>query len=188
MKIVIGLGNPGDKYHNTKHNVGFWAIDVLSARLSTPCTQQKWKSLVGECRIGVEKVILCKPQTFMNLSGEALREVIRFYSGIEPETDVILLYDDMDFPPGTVKLREKGSAGGHNGVKSIMAHLGTEVFPRVRMGIGRPEPGRPVIQHVLSPFPAEQQKLVEQAAQRAAEAVHFALEHSFTLAMNRFNE
>lgn len=187
MKLVVGLGNPGSQYEKTKHNAGFWVIDELAARLHAPCTKNKWQALVGECRVGTEKVLLVKPQTFMNLSGESLRALIDFYGDLNPESDILLVYDDMDFPAGLFKLREKGSAGGHNGVKSVIAHLGTEQFPRVRVGIGRPVGRMSVIDYVLTPFPKQESDLVQQAVQGASDAIVFALEHSFSLAMNRFN-
>jgi PTH1 family peptidyl-tRNA hydrolase len=187
MKVVVGLGNPGIKYTKTRHNVGFWVVDYLAERFQAPCTKERWKSLIGECRIGDEKVILCKPQTYMNLSGEAIHEITSFFGEINPEEDLIVIYDDMDFAAGTFRLREQGSAGGHNGVKSIIAHLGTHQFPRIRVGIGRPDVERTVIDHVLSPFPRTEEQQVHQAAQRAADAAEFAIMNSFTLAMNRFN-
>jgi PTH1 family peptidyl-tRNA hydrolase len=188
MKVVVGLGNPGETYARTRHNIGFWVIDALAERLGVRCDREKWKSLVAEARVGQEKVWLVKPQTYMNLSGEAVRELVQFYGQLNPAEDLILAYDDMDFPLGTLRLRQKGSAGGHNGVKSVIQCLGTEVFPRVRLGIGRPKPGHDVIQHVLSPFDADELDQAQEMARRAAEAIEFALTHSFTLAMNRFNQ
>jgi PTH1 family peptidyl-tRNA hydrolase len=188
MKVIVGLGNPGKDYSRTKHNVGFWVVDELCKRWGVSCTSQKWKALIGEHRIGTEKIILCKPQTYMNLSGESVREVVEYHSNISVQSDVIVVYDDMDFPAGQVKLRQKGSAGGHNGVKSVIQHLGTQEFCRVRVGIGRPEEKEQVIAYVLSGFPPAQQKEVETAVKIAADAIEFALQNSFTLAMNRFNE
>lgn len=188
MKVVVGLGNPGDRYEKTKHNVGFWVVDELASRFHTDCGRNKWKALVGECRIGSEKVLFCKPQTFMNLSGESIRAVLDYYDDVEPATDLLVVYDDMDFSIGQCKLREQGSAGGHNGVKSVIQHLGSERFPRVRMGIGRPFGQQPVIDHVLSPFSSDDRDLVMDAVKRATDAVVFAIENSFALAMNRFND
>jgi len=188
MKLVVGLGNPGPQYRETRHNVGFWVIDALCERLQTVCTRERFKGLIGESRIGTERVMLCKPQTFMNLSGESVREICRFYSELDERNDVIIVYDDMDFQPGQLKLRQKGSAGGHNGIKSIIQCLGTEEFSRVRIGIGRPEPGREVIGHVLGQFTAEDRTLVDAAVRRAVDAIEFAVRNSFGLAMNRFNE
>ncbi|MCL6445962.1 MAG: aminoacyl-tRNA hydrolase [Alicyclobacillus sp.] len=188
MKLVVGLGNPGEKYANTRHNAGFWVIDALAERAGIHCSKQKWQSLIGEGRIGGELVLFCKPQTYMNLSGEAVREICHFYTDLHLAEDLIVVYDDMDLPTGTLRLRQQGSAGGHNGMKSIITELGTERFPRVRLGIGRPEPGRDVISHVLQPFPSAERPVVDDMVARAADAVEFALQHSFTLAMNRFNQ
>lgn len=187
MKLVVGLGNPGKTYEATRHNAGFWVVDELASRFGVNCGKAKWKSFVGETRVGAERVILCKPQTFMNQSGQAVREVIDYFPELQPAEDVIVIYDDMDFPAGHFRLREQGSAGGHNGVKSIISHLGTQVFPRVRLGVGRPADKSEVIHFVLSPFSGNEREAVEHMIDRAAEAVHFALEHSFSLAMNRFN-
>jgi peptidyl-tRNA hydrolase, PTH1 family len=187
MKVVVGLGNPGTRYDMTKHNVGFWVVDELASRFQAPCTKSKWKALVSECHVGSEKVLLCKPQTFMNLSGESVRAVLDFYADLDETRDLMIVYDDMDFPVGQFKLREKGSAGGHNGMKSLIQHLGSDQFARVRIGIGRPDEQGPVINHVLSPFAGSDRDLVEQAVKQAADAVVFALENSFSLAMNRFN-
>jgi PTH1 family peptidyl-tRNA hydrolase len=187
MKVVVGLGNPGDKYAQTKHNVGFWAIDRLSRRFGIECRKEKFKALVGEGFVNGEKVLLCKPMTFMNLSGESLREVVSYYSELRPEQDIIVIYDDMDFAPGQLRLREKGSAGGHNGMKSVIQHLGTDVFPRIRIGIGRPPAERTVVEHVMSPFAADDLPSVQAAVETAAEAVEYALANGFQAAMNRFN-
>lgn len=187
MKLVVGLGNPGQQYERTRHNAGFWVVDELCAKLGVACTKAKWKALVGETRVGTERVVVAKPQTYMNLSGESVRAILDYYTEIVPESDVIVVYDDMDFPVGQLRLREKGSAGGHNGVKSIIQHAGTQLFPRVRLGIGRPESQADVIHYVLSPFAKADQPLVTQVVERAAQAIQFAVEHSFTLAMNRYN-
>lgn len=187
LKVIVGLGNPGERYDKTKHNVGFWLIDELARRANVPCTKNKWKALVGECRIGGEKVLLCKPQTFMNLSGESLRAIADFYGDVDTEQDVWVVYDDMDFSIGQYKLREKGSAGGHNGIRSVIQHLGSDKFPRVRVGIGRPEDQLPVIDYVLTPFVSSEAPLVTKAVASAADAIEFALQNSFSLAMNRFN-
>ncbi|WP_026974432.1 aminoacyl-tRNA hydrolase [Alicyclobacillus contaminans] len=187
MKVIVGLGNPGDKYAATKHNVGFWVVDELARRWNTPVSREKFHALVGETRVAGEKVLLCKPLTFMNLSGESVREVVAFYSELTPAADVWIIYDDMDFPPGQVRLRQKGSAGGHNGMKSIIQHLGGDVFPRLRVGIGRPEAEQTVVHHVLSPFSSPVLPVVQEAVQRAADAVDFALHHGFEMAMNRYN-
>ncbi|OFW82197.1 MAG: aminoacyl-tRNA hydrolase [Alicyclobacillus sp. RIFOXYA1_FULL_53_8] len=187
MKIVVGLGNPGQKYAETKHNVGFWAVDELVRRFGGTFREDNWQALSAEVRIGMERVLFLKPQTFMNLSGDALFEAVQYFKEVQPARDVCIIYDDMDFAPGVLKLRESGSAGGHNGVKSVISRLGSESFARVRIGIGRPGAGRTVIDHVLSPFPAADRLLVREATLRAADAVVYGLEHDFSAAMNRFN-
>ncbi len=186
MNIVIGLGNPGNQYAETKHNVGFWVVDNLASRFVDVRFRFKWQADVAECRIGDTTVLLVKPQTYMNLSGEAVVQVVNFYKAI-PQQDLLVVYDDMDFPVGNIKLRQQGSAGGHNGLKSIVARLGTEQFARVRVGIGRPLPGRSPMEHVLSPFSAEEHALMQGAVRTTADAIVFALEHGFAMAMNRFN-
>lgn len=185
--MVVGLGNPGLKYANTKHNVGFWAVEALAHRLSTQLNREKWQSLTGETFVGGEKVLLAEPLTFMNHSGHAVRDMLNFYQDLKPETDLIVIYDDMDFPVGDMRLRERGSAGGHNGVKSVIEAVGSTEFCRVRIGIDRPEPQRTVIDHVLSPFTKDAEATMNGVVERAADAVRFALEHSFSLAMNRYN-
>jgi PTH1 family peptidyl-tRNA hydrolase len=187
MKLVVGLGNPGSQYEATRHNIGFWAVDALARRLGVSIDRDKFRALAGQARVGDETVWLLKPQTFMNLSGESVREALQFYREVDPAADLILIYDDMDFPLGTVRLRLKGSAGGHNGVKSVIECVGSEWFPRVRVGIGRPKPGVDVIRHVISPFDPDEREAAVQAAERAAEAVQYALEHSFERAMNLYN-
>lgn len=187
MKIVVGLGNPGAKYVETKHNVGFWVVDELADKLSLSFGQEKWKALVAEGRLGHERILLLKPLTFMNLSGDSLAEVVHFFKEVDVTKDVLVVYDDMDFAPGVLKLRETGSAGGHNGVKSVISRLETNQFPRIRLGIGRPLPGRTVIDHVLTPFSPETRVLVGRAAKNAADAIVVAVEQGFSVAMNRFN-
>lgn len=187
MKVIVGLGNPGPKYALTKHNVGFWVIDGLSQRLNIPVQKEKFQSVIGEGRVGQEKVLLCKPLTYMNLSGEAVRAIVSYYSELTPEQDIIIVYDDMDFLPGQLRLRVTGSAGGHNGMKSVIQHLGTESFPRIRVGIGRPPQSKTVVDHVLSPFARDDVTLVQDAVQRAVEAIEYAVTNGFPMAMNRYN-
>lgn len=151
MKWIVGLGNPGTEYAATRHNIGFMAIDSLADRFGIQVRESKCKALIGEGRVGTEKVVLIKPMTYMNLSGEAVRAYMDYYKAdIE---DFIVLYDDMDTELGKIRLRYQGSAGGHNGIKSLIQHLGTQSFNRVRMGISRPEPGRSIVDYVLSTFP-----------------------------------
>lgn len=187
MKVVVGLGNPGVKYSRTRHNVGFDVIHVLSERLAVGVDKSRHHALIGEQFIAGEKVLLVKPQTFMNLSGDSIREIFAFHRELEAARDLIVVYDDMDFPVGDLRLRAQGSAGGHNGLKSIINVLGSQEFSRIRIGIGRPDAGRTVIDHVLSPFPTADRAAVEAVLERAADAATFAVEYGFALAMNRFN-
>lgn len=187
LKVVVGLGNPGLKYHKSRHNVGFDVIDALAKRYHVSVRKHQWRAITGETRVGDERVYLVKPQTYMNLSGESVQEILQFYREMNPQRDLIVIYDDMDFPVGDFRLREQGSAGGHNGMKSILQSIGTSEFARVRMGVGRPAPEWTVIDHVLGSFSRTDRKKVDEAVEQAADAVVFALEHSFGLAMNRFN-
>ena len=185
MKIIVGLGNPGAEYAKTRHNVGFMLVDALAERLGEDTWRERYDALVLETRIGAEKVLLVKPITYMNESGRAVGPLMSWYK-LEPE-DLIVAHDDMDIPVGTVRIRKKGSAGGHNGIKSILAHLGDEHFARVRIGIGRPLPGWTVIHHVLAPFPAEDVPKVREALDYLIPAVECMVTEDVDMAMNRFN-
>lgn len=187
MKIIVGLGNPGPKYDATRHNVGFWAIDKLAAQWNISVTKEKFRALVGEGRVGTQKVMLMKPLTYMNLSGEALQQALHFYRDVDVLHDVIVVYDDMDFAPGQFKLRMKGSAGGHNGIKSLITNLGTEHFSRVRLGISRPPVGTEITNHVLGTFLPDEVSLVRSAVDKSAEAIECAVTASFERAMNLYN-
>lgn len=185
MKVMIGLGNPGKKYEDTRHNVGFMAIDTISKQWDISVTQQKFRALVGEGRIDMQKVLLVKPQTYMNLSGESVSEILKFYK--LTHEDILVIYDDLDLPVGKLRLREKGSAGGHNGIKSLIAHLGTQDFKRIKIGIDRPEPGRSVSDYVLGTFPKAEQPDIQKAVELASEASVYWLKESFPNVMNKFN-
>ncbi len=185
VKIIAGLGNPGREYAQTKHNVGFMLVDALAARWGVTSWQEKSEALVAEVRRGAEKVLLVKPQTYMNESGRALGPLMHFYK-LEPE-DLIVCHDDMDIPCGTIRIRKKGSAGGHNGIKSILAHVGDEHFARVRVGIGRPAPGWTVVNHVLAPFAAEDAPKIQAAIEYLLPAVECIVDDDVDMAMNRFN-
>ncbi len=158
MKLIVGLGNPGDKYAKTRHNIGFDSIDILAKEFGISF-KEKFQGLIGETTINGEKIYLLKPQTFMNLSGDSLGAVAKFYK-IE-NSDVVVIYDDMDLPLGKIRYREDGSSGGHNGIKSIIAHIG-EKFCRVRCGIGKPSPTDGNIDFVLGRFTKEQQEVVDE--------------------------
>jgi len=186
MKIVFGLGNPGKKYEKSKHNIGFIAIDELAQNLGLTFNQTKFKSVYAEGRIGTEKIILVKPQTFMNLSGEAVQPWIDYYNF--SAEDIVVIYDDMDLPIGKIRLRTKGGHGGHNGMKSIIKQLGTKEFNRIRVGIGRPIPEQTVISHVLSRFKKETVPEMKEAVQQVSAAIkHWGNDHTFQETMNDYN-
>ena len=185
MKIITGLGNPGTEYAKTKHNVGFMFVDALADKLGVTEWKDKFDAKVGEGRIGTEKVLLVKPQTYMNDSGRAVGPVMNFYK-LTPE-DLIVAHDDMDIPAGTIRIRKKGSAGGHNGIKSILAHVGDEHFSRVRIGIGRPLPGWTVVNHVLAAFSEEDAPKITEAINYLIPAVECIVNEDVDMAMNRYN-
>ncbi|WP_342433809.1 aminoacyl-tRNA hydrolase [Neobacillus sp. FSL H8-0543] len=186
MKLIVGLGNPGKQFEQTRHNVGFKVIDELSSRLNTPLNQSKFKGMYG---IGVhkgDKVVLLKPLTYMNLSGESIRAIIDYYQ-INLE-DIVVIYDDLDLPVGKIRLRQKGSAGGHNGIKSTVAHLGTQEFNRIRIGIDRPINGMKVPDYVLGSFYDDEQELIKEAILKSSDACEAWLEKPFIQVMNEFNQ
>lgn len=185
MKWIVGLGNPGTQYAKTRHNVGFMALDELAAQHGISFNQNKCKSVIGEGVIGGVKTVLIKPMTFMNLSGEAVRAYMDYYKvGLE---DLIVVYDDLDTEMGKIRLRYQGSAGGHNGIKSIIQHVGTQSFNRVRMGISRPEPGFAIVDYVLSSFPKKEGDSLKQMILNTCDALEYSLQHSFEQTMAKFN-
>ena len=185
MYLIAGLGNPTREYEKTRHNVGFEAIDILADKAGTTVTVKKHKALYGKGYIGGQKVILAKPQTYMNLSGESIREIADFYK-IEPE-NIIILCDDINLSEGQLRIRLKGSAGGHNGLKNIISHLGTQEFPRIRIGVGEKPRGMDLADYVLGRFPKEQQAVMEEAYRDAAEAACMMIEDGADAAMNHYN-
>ena len=185
MYLIAGLGNPTREYEKTRHNVGFEAIDILADKAGTTVTEKKHKALYGKGYIGGQKVILAKPQTYMNLSGESIREIADFYK-IEPE-NIIILCDDINLSEGQLRIRLKGSAGGHNGLKNIISHLGTQEFPRIRIGVGEKPRGMDLADYVLGRFPKEQQAVMEEAYRDAAEAACMMIEDGADAAMNHYN-
>ena len=185
MYLIAGLGNPTREYEKTRHNVGFEAIDILADKAGTTVTEKKHKALYGKGYIGGQKVILAKPQTYMNLSGESIREIADFYK-IEPE-NIIILCDDINLAEGQLRKRLKGSAGGHNGLKNIISHLGTQEFPRIRIGVGEKPRGMDLADYVLGRFPKEQQAVMEEAYRDAAEAACMMIEDGADAAMNHYN-
>ena len=185
MKLIVGLGNPGSEYAKTKHNVGWMFVDRMAERIGATGWKEKEKGMVAEGRVGAEKVLLVKPMTYMNNSGECVGPLMRWYK-LGPE-DVLVVHDDMDITAGTIRIRKKGSAGGHNGIKSLIAHIGSEKFIRVRIGIGRPLPGRTVINHVLEPFAAENVPRIAEAIEYLQPAVDCIINEDVDMAMNRYN-
>lgn len=186
MIIIAGLGNPGKEYANTRHNVGFMAIDALASKYGIDVNEKKHKAIIGKGTINGQKVILAKPQTFMNLSGESLRELVDYYKP-EVETQVIVVYDDITLDVGGIRVRKKGSAGGHNGMKSIIAHLGTENFQRVRVGIGEKPARMDLADWVLSRFSKEDLAILEDSLGEAVDAVTMLTEGGIDEAMNKYN-
>ncbi|MEW9672680.1 aminoacyl-tRNA hydrolase [Ammoniphilus sp. 3BR4] len=185
MRLIVGLGNPGKQYEKTRHNAGFMAIDQLAESLGIEVNQIKFKGMIGEGHAEGQKVILLKPLTYMNLSGESIIQVIQFYKlNIE---EMVVIYDDLDTPVGQIRLRMKGSAGGHNGIKSIIQQVGTEEFCRIRVGIGRPPAGRKVVDYVLEPFYKAEEEEIQAAVNKASEAAKSWLRESFVQVMNRYN-
>ena len=162
MKVVIGLGNPGKKYEKTRHNIGFIVVDSLRKKFNISDEREKFQALVSEKNIDGEKVIFLKPQTFMNLSGNSVIEIVNFYK-LDPKKDIIVIYDDMDLSFGDIRIREKGSSGGHNGIKSIISHIGEE-FIRIKCGIGAKE--KDAVEHVLGEFNQTEQKDLEEILEK----------------------
>ena len=183
--IIVGLGNPGPKYAQSRHNVGFWCIDALVKTHGITLSRRRQKAAVGEGEIDGRRVAMAKPRTFMNSSGEAVRYLLDLYRA-KPE-GLLVMYDDMDLPVGKLRIRPRGSAGGHRGIQSIISSIGTEEFPRIRVGVGRPPEGMEEIPYVLGRFPPEERRKIEEASREAAEAVVCLLSEGVEEAMNRYN-
>ena len=183
MFLIVGLGNPGKEYEKTRHNIGFEVIDYLSNKYNIEINRKKFKGVYGEGFIANEKVILLKPETYMNLSGESVREVINFYK-ISSE-EVIIIYDDISLEVGKLRIREKGSAGGHNGIKSIIANLSSEVFPRIKVGVGQPKGN--LISHVLGKISKEESGILEEVVEASSKAVEIIIKDGTKEAMNKLN-
>jgi len=183
-RLIVGLGNPGRKYAGNRHNVGFQCLDRLAEAWGLSFGRRKHKALLAQGQIAGLKVILAKPQTFMNLTGEAVERLARFYK-VPPES-ILVIYDDLDLPVGRIRLRPEGGSGGHKGMKSIIEHLGTNGFLRLRVGIGRPPHGDPV-DYVLNDFAPDEGLVIEEAYERAVSAVELWLAEGIVAAMNRYN-
>jgi PTH1 family peptidyl-tRNA hydrolase len=186
MKIIVGLGNPGKKYERTRHNAGFLALDELAGILRAEIMQEKHHALIGRAPIGPEQVILAKPQTYMNESGKAVAAILR--SAYADASDLIVLHDELDLALGTIRVKTGGGHGGHNGLRSIIEHIGTTDFVRVRIGIGRPAPGIDPADYVLSPFLGEERQAVPEIMARSAEAARAIATEGPVRAMNIVNK
>ena len=184
--LVVGLGNPGEKYENTRHNVGFLTVDQLADRAGVPVQKLKHRALTNTAEVGGVRVLLMKPVTYMNLSGEAVGEAARFYK--IPPDHVLVISDDVSLPLGKLRIRKGGSAGGHNGLKSIIQHLGTDQFPRIRVGVGeKPHPDYDLADWVLGRPQGEDKKAIDAAVKRAADAVECILTQGLERGMGKFN-
>ncbi len=186
-KIIVGLGNPGPKYKKTRHNIGFIVIEHLAEtyQLKFHLGKKSFKSETASGTIDHSKVLLVKPLTYMNKSGEAVAAILNFYKN-KPE-DILVIHDDLDLPLGRIRIVKGGGAGGHNGIRSIITHLGTQNFPRLRIGIGRPHNETPVENYVLSPFSKEEWSLLEKIIETSTEAIVTILKKGIDMAMNQFN-
>lgn len=186
MYIIVGLGNPGSKYENTRHNIGFATIDKIAEQENIHVLEKKHKAIIGKGYIGGSRCILVKPQTFMNLSGESVRELVDYYK-IDEKSELIVISDDISLDVGQIRIRKKGSAGGHNGLKNIISHLGHDQFVRIRMGVGEKPAEYDLIDHVLGHFSKEECAEMNEASKRAADAVRTIITQSTDAAMNIFN-
>lgn len=186
MKIVVGLGNPDKKYEGTRHNIGFVAIDYLARKYNISVDTKKHKGLIGKGMIDGQKVLLVKPQTYMNLSGECLRSIMDFYK-LYPE-DFIIIYDDINLDVGRIRIRKKGSAGGHNGIKSIISHLGGQDFPRLRIGVGEKPKGMDLANYVLGKFSKGENEIYDKLMPNVAGAIECMVWDDVDKAMNDYNK
>lgn len=186
MFIIAGLGNPTKRYEGTRHNAGFDVIDALAKEYNISVDLRKGKALIGKGMMAGEKVILAKPQTYMNLSGESIRELTDYFK-IHTEEELLVVYDDVSLDVGQLRIRRKGSAGGHNGIKSIISHLGSDLFPRIKIGVGEKPPRYDLADYVLGRFSGEDQALMEEGYKRAVEAAQMIVSGQIEAAMNEFN-
>ena len=185
MKIIVGLGNPGKEYEKTRHNIGFMAVEKLAEIMNININKNKFNGLVGEGMYNGEKIMLIKPQTFMNLSGNCVQEVANFYK-IDPE-DIVVIYDDIDIEFGKIRVRPNGSPGTHNGMRNITEMLQTQNFPRIRVGSGRPKEGQQLYDFVLSQFDEDEAKIMQNSIKNAADAAVEIIKNGLLKAMNQFN-
>ena len=187
MFLIVGLGNPGKQYEHTRHNIGFDVMDALAEKYNISISEKKHKALCGKGVINGVKVVLAKPQTYMNLSGESVAELVNYYK-MDPEEEMIVIYDDISLAPGNLRIRKKGSAGGHNGIKSIIAHLGTTVFPRIKVGVGEKPKNYDLADYVLGHFSKQERELMEEGYEHASDAVEQIVQGEIEAAMNVFNK
>lgn len=187
MYIIVGLGNPTREYENTRHNIGFDVIDKLAQEFSITVLEKKHKALIGKGIINGQKVILAKPQTYMNLSGESVRELVDYYK-VDEETELLVIYDDISLDVGQLRIRKKGSAGGHNGIKNIIQHLGTDAFLRIKMGVGEKPKGYDLADYVLGHFSKEERAIMDESAGKAIKAVELMVIDQIGEAMNLYNK
>ena len=183
MFLIVGLGNPGSQYEDTRHNIGFKVVDNIAKEYNIEINRQKFKGMCGEGFINGEKVILLKPTTYMNLSGESIREVVDFYK--LSNEDILVIYDDISLDVGRLRIREKGSAGGHNGIKSIIAHLGTDIFPRIKVGVGQPNVD--LVNYVLGKFTKEEMEVLNESIDASTKASKEIISSDVKTAMNIYN-
>ena len=187
MYIIVGLGNPTKEYEGTRHNAGFDVIDAIADKYNIAVTERKHRAFCGKGIIAGQKVILAKPQTYMNLSGESIRSLLDYYK-VDEETELIVVYDDISLDVGQLRIRKKGSAGGHNGIKNIIAHLGSNVFPRVKVGVGEKPKHYDLADYVLGHFSKEEQVMMQDGYKRSIEAIELILQDEMESAMNQFNK
>ncbi|MCD7864916.1 MAG: aminoacyl-tRNA hydrolase [Clostridiales bacterium] len=186
MHLIVGLGNPTEKYEKTRHNVGFDVIDILADKYDISMDRKKAKAVCGSGVIGGHRVLLAKPQTYMNLSGDSVSRLVHFFK-LDPEKELIVVFDDISLAPGNIRIRKKGSAGGHNGMKDIIAKVGTDQFSRLKVGVGDKPAGGDLVSHVLSRFSGTDRELVEEAMTDAANALTLMVCGETEEAMNRYN-
>lgn len=187
MYVIVGLGNPKKEYVNTRHNIGFDIIDMIAEEYQISVITRKHKAIIGKGIINGQKVLLAKPQTYMNLSGESVRELLDYYK-IDEETELIIIYDDISLDVGQLRIRTKGSAGGHNGIKSIISHLGHNVFQRIKIGVGEKPQGWDLADYVLDHFTTDENKIMGDCGKKVNKAVEIMVMGEIDIAMNQFNK
>ena len=187
MFLIVGLGNPTKQYEKTRHNIGFDVMDALADKYNISISENKHKALCGKGVIEGMKVVLANPQTYMNLSGESVAELVNYYK-LDPESELIVVFDDISLEPGNIRIRKKGSAGGHNGIKNIIANLGSSVFPRIKVGVGEKPKGYDLADYVLGKFSKEDRVLMEEGYDLACEASALILQGAIDQAMNEYNQ